>query len=266
MDRIIAILTDFGTSDNYNGVMEGVIRKINKNAKIVYISPEAKNFNIYAGAYLLYTSYKYFSKNTIFLVVIDPGVGTLRKPIIIKTKNYFFVGPDNGVLYPAAKQDGIERIIEIKNEKLYLTKKISNTFHGRDVFAPAAAFLSVGVDLSVFGPSLSEDEINKIEYKTYREGNKICSEIIYIDHFGNIATAIIEFNNHAKISIDNKTFYARRVNTFGESRNKELIIYNNGYGFIEIGINKDDAAAKLNVKEGDRICLEPYLEESFTYF
>lgn len=266
MNKIIAIITDFGTSDNYNGVMEGVIRKINKDVVITYITPEVKKFNIYSGAYLLYTSYKYFKKNTIFLVVVDPGVGTVRKPIIIRTRNYFFVGPDNGVLYPAAKEDGILKIIEIKNEKLYLTKNISRTFHGRDIFATAAAFISTDLDLRVFGPDIAEDEINKIEYKTYTEDGRICGEVIYIDHFGNIATSIREFNNNARILIGPKAFYARRVNTFGESKGNELLIYKNGYGFIEIGINKDDASLKIGVREGDIVCLEPYFQDNFTHF
>ncbi|ARM75864.1 hypothetical protein B6F84_07330 [Acidianus manzaensis] len=264
--RLIGILTDFGISDNYNGVMEGVIRKINKDIEITYITPNAKNFNIYSGAYLLYTSYSFFRRNTIFLVVIDPGVGTTRKVLLIKTKNYIFIGPDNGVLFPAAKQDEIKEIIQVNNNKLYLSKNISNTFHGRDIFATIAAFVSLDVDIHIFGNIISDKEIQKIEYKEFKKDNLTCGEIIYIDHFGNVATSIKDFDTNAKVHINSNIFYARRVNTFGESENKELLIYKNGYGFMEIGINKENASLKLGAKEGDVVCLEGYTQGDFSHF
>jgi len=271
----IAILTDFGIDDNYNGVMEGVIKKINPEVQTVYISGNVKNFNIYAGAYLLYTSFKYFPRDTIFLVVIDPGVGTTRRPIIIKTKNYIFIGPDNGVLYPAAANDGIEKVIEINNNKLYLSKNISNTFHGRDIFAVAAALISIGVEIDIFGRQISHEEIIKIKFDYNISERRICGKIIYIDHFGNVATSIpaniiinnkIKYNQIITFTINNKIKYnARVVKTFGYGNENELILYSNGYFFVEIGINKGSAKDKLNVKEGDEICLEDYTQVDFSH-
>jgi S-adenosylmethionine hydrolase len=271
----IAILTDFGIDDNYNGVMEGVIKKINPEVQTIYISGNVKNFNIYAGAYLLYTSFKYFPRDTIFLVVIDPGVGTTRRPIIIKTKNYIFIGPDNGVLYPAAANDGIEKVIEINNNKLYLSKNISNTFHGRDIFAVAAALISIGVEIDIFGRQISHEEIIKIKFDYNISERRICGKIIYIDHFGNVATSIpaniiinnkIKYNQIITFTINNKIKYnARAVKTFGYGNENELILYSNGYFFVEIGINKGSAKDKLNVKEGDEICLEDYTQVDFSH-
>lgn len=270
----IAILTDFGVNDNYNGVMEAVIRKVNPEARIIYISGNVKNFNIYAGAYLLYTSFKYFPKNTIFLVVIDPGVGTNRRPLIIKTLNYIFVGPDNGVLFQAAEKDGIEKIIEINNPKLYLSNIISNTFHGRDIFSITAAFLSLGVDINIFGKELRIDDINKINLITYKvEDKRICGKVAYIDHFGNIATSIpidavigkIEYNRLIKITVNNSNYMCRFVKTFGYGNENELLIYQNGYFLLEIGINKGNAKDKIDVKEGDEICLEVYTQEDSSH-
>ncbi|MEM0363012.1 MAG: S-adenosyl-l-methionine hydroxide adenosyltransferase family protein [Sulfolobaceae archaeon] len=270
----IAILTDFGVNDNYNGVMEAVIRKVNPEARIIYISGNVKNFNIYAGAYLLYTSFKYFPKNTIFLVVIDPGVGTNRRPLIIKTLNYIFVGPDNGVLFQAAEKDGIEKIIEINNPKLYLSNIISNTFHGRDIFSITAAFLSLGVDINIFGKELRIDDINKINLITYKvEDKRICGKVAYIDHFGNIATSIpieavigkIEYNRLIKITVNNSNYMCRFVKTFGYGNENELLIYQNGYFLLEIGINKGNAKDKIDVKEGDEICLEVYIQEDSSH-
>ena len=268
----IAILTDFGISDNYNGVMEGVIRKINPDANITYITPNAKDFNIYAGAYLLYTSYRYFQKNTIFLTVIDPGVGTKRKAIIVKTRNYYFVGPDNGVLYPAISEDGILKVVQITNPKMFLSKEISNTFHGRDIFSVAAAYLSLNVDMTVFGETINPEELEKIEFNftESKEGSKTvyCGKIIYIDHFGNAATSIkTKIDRNAKVVAKHKgrEYYLNVVRTFGEGKENELLLYNNGYGFLEIGINKGNAAITINANEGDDICLEVYTQGDFSH-
>ncbi|WP_369611483.1 S-adenosyl-l-methionine hydroxide adenosyltransferase family protein [Sulfurisphaera javensis] len=264
----IAILTDFGISDNYNGVMEGVIRKINPYVDITYISPNAKEFNIYAGAYMLYTAYRYFQKGTIFLVVIDPGVGTKRKAIIVKTKNYYFVGPDNGVLYPAIAEDGIQEVIEITNPKMYLSKNISNTFHGRDIFSVTAAYLSLNVKLEVFGNQLEKEKIEKLSFnftETTENNKKIyCGKIIYIDHFGNVATSIkTSIDKRQKILVKHKgkSYEVKIVRTFGQGAENQLLIYSNGYGFLEIGINKGNASIVINANEGDDICLEAYTQE-----
>ncbi|MEM3912232.1 MAG: SAM-dependent chlorinase/fluorinase, partial [Saccharolobus sp.] len=227
----------------------------------------------YAGAYLLYTSFKYFPKNTIFLVVIDPGVGTNRRPLIIKTLNYIFVGPDNGVLFQAAEKDGIEKIIEINNPKLYLSNIISNTFHGRDIFSITAAFLSLGVDITIFGKELRIDEINKINLTYKVEDKRICGKVAYIDHFGNIATSIpteavigkVEYNRLIKITVNNSNYMCRFVKTFGYGNENELLIYQNGYFLLEIGINKGNAKDKIDVKEGDEICLEVYTQEDSSH-
>ncbi|BFI75335.1 hypothetical protein YN1HA_14330 [Sulfurisphaera ohwakuensis] len=264
----IAILTDFGISDNYNGVMEGVIRKINPNVDITYITPNAKEFNIYAGAYLLYTAYRYFKKGTIFLVVIDPGVGTERKALLIKTKNYYFIGPDNGVLYPSVEEDEIEKVIYINNPKLYLSKNISNTFHGRDIFSVAAAYLSLNVDINVFGNEINKNEIEKLSFlfNEMREDKNItyCGKILYIDHFGNVATSIrIKTTKNFKYVLKYKgnEYELFAVKTFGEGEQNKLLLYNNGYGFLEIGINKGNASIVINAKEGEDVCLEVYTQE-----
>jgi len=268
----IAILTDFGISDNYNGVMEGVIRKINPDINISYVTPNAKEFNLYAGAYLLYTSYRYFQKGTIFLTVIDPGVGTKRRALIVKTKNYYFVGPDNGVLYPAISEDGILKIAQITNPRMFLGKEISNTFHGRDIFSVAAAYLSLNVDMSVFGEMINPGELEKLEF-SFRESkndNKVtyCGKIIYVDHFGNVATSIrTNIDKNAKVIARHKDreYKLNVVRTFGESKGKELLLYDNGYGFLEIGINKGNASITINANEGDDLCLEVYTQEDFNH-
>lgn len=269
MRKQIAILTDFGISDNYNGVMEAVIRKFNPEIEITYITPNAKEFNIYSGAYLLYTAYRYFRRGTIFLVVIDPGVGTSRKPLIIRTNNYFFVGPDNGVLFPAANEDQIKSIIWINDPRSYLSKRISNTFHGRDIFAVTAALLSLGVDMNVFGEEISQITNLDFEYKLEKIAEnklKACGKVIYVDHFGNVTTSIridkdLLLNMNGKLTLkDGQEYELHQVKTFGESYGQELLVYKNGYSFIEIGINKSSAFYILNIREGDEVCVEVFTQ------
>ncbi|BCU70566.1 SAM hydrolase/SAM-dependent halogenase family protein [Stygiolobus caldivivus] len=264
MRKQIAILTDFGISDNYNGVMEAVIKRNNPEVEITYITPNAREFSIYGGAYLLYTSYRYFKKGTIFLTVIDPGVGTSRKPIIIKTNNYFFVGPDNGVLYPASNEDGIKEIIAITNPRVYLSKKISNTFHGRDIFAISATLLSLNVDLETFGEKITDLVKLSFDYSLEELSDdkiKACGKVIYVDHFGNIATSIridndLSLGKRGKLLFKGKEIDVHQVRTFGESKSQEILVYKNGYSFIEIGINKGSAFNILGLREGDEICVE----------
>ncbi|RLE51072.1 MAG: hypothetical protein DRJ21_00870, partial [Candidatus Methanomethylicota archaeon] len=136
---IIAILTDFGLRDPYVAIMKGVILSIAPHVKIIDITHEVEKFNVKQGAFILASVVRYFPRNTIYLCVVDPGVGTKRRPIIVETNRSTFVGPDNGILMLAAHSEGILRVIEIRNPK-YMLKGRSSTFHGRDIFAPAAAY------------------------------------------------------------------------------------------------------------------------------
>jgi len=266
MKRTIAILTDYGVSDNYNAVIEAIIKRINPEVEVIYISPEVKAFNIYAGAYLLYTAYKYFRKNTIFLVIVDPGVGSKRKALVVRTNNYYFVGPDNGVLYPAIQEDGIIEVRNITNPRVFLSKEISNTFHGRDIFCVVAGLLSKRVDMEVFGEKVNPSELVKIEYNYRFDGKRLCGKVIYIDHFGNVTLSVRKRDVRIsdKVKLGDKTL--RVVRTFSEGKENELILYENGYGFLEIGINMDNAQRILGTKEGDEICLEVFTQEDSNHF
>src|SRR3989344_9383571 len=172
---MIVILTDFGHSE-YLGVMKGVIYSIKKNTKIVDLSNFVTHHNIKEGAWILYKNYRYFPKNTIFLCVVDPGVGSKRQCMAVKTRNYFFVGPDNGLMYKSAAEDKIISVVKLP------TNNASMTFHGRDVFAKAAAQLDKGAKIETLG--------NKTTIKTkldfYIKGRE--GEIVRIDNFGNIIT------------------------------------------------------------------------------
>lgn len=252
--KSIALLTDFGFADNFIGVMKGVILKINSNINIVDISHAIEPHNITEAAFLLKNSYKYFRKGTIFLTVVDPGVGSERKPIIARTKNYLFVGPDNGVLSLAVKEDGIERIIKIENKRYFL-KPVSDTFHGRDIFAPIAAYLSKGKGPSLFGRTLNSiKQINIPNPKIIR--NRLKGEIIHIDRYGNLVTNIGK--DLFKRFIEKKKFKIKIKNTKIDSvtksyqavrKDQPLAIFGS-FGFLEISINSGSAKKHFNANKG----------------
>jgi len=223
----ISLLTDFGLKNPYVGAIKGVIHSICPESKIIDISHSVKRWNIIEASYILECSYKYFPKDAIFVVVVDPGVGTRRKPIVIKTENYIFVGPDNGVLIRAASMDNILEIHEIKNRR-YMLEKISYTFHGRDIFAPVAAHIACGLDLDKLGPRITKYIDSPIPNPRI-ENNCIKGIIYFIDEFGNIATNIpAAFLDKLKISYGMRL----RVKT---SRGEYLIPFVKSFGYVEVG-------------------------------
>ena len=256
---MITLTSDFGLKDPYAAEMKGVILTINKNAILVDITHDIEKFNIRMGAFILASAAPYFPKGTVHLAVVDPGVGTERHAILVQTKQDFFVGPDNGVLILAAKNQGIEHIYKLTNPKLMLPK-VSSTFHGRDVFAPAAAHLDTDVPPSEFGPEISDavtPEFTKVEQ---RNGSFI-GEVLHVDRFGNIIT-----NINQKEIVDAKTVNVKLQNlslkiafckTYAQAKPQEPIALIGSYGFLEIALNQDSAAERFPVKAGDKIEVTP---------
>ncbi|HHT9144808.1 MAG TPA: SAM hydrolase/SAM-dependent halogenase family protein [Candidatus Wunengus sp. YC61] len=187
--RIITLLTDFGNQDAYVGIMKGIIAGINPFANIVDICHSVPPQDIFGGAYLLYSSYKYFPKKTIHVAVVDPGVGSRRDIVCVETKDYFFLAPDNGLLSFIIQNEKPKGIFRITNNKYFLTSP-SNTFHGRDVFAPVAAHLSLGVKPQQLGNKINQLEQLDIPKPVHRKTGQVEGQIIYIDQFGNLITNI----------------------------------------------------------------------------
>lgn len=186
--RVIALLTDFGRSDSYVGAMKGVILRIAGSATIVDITHDIIHQGIDQAAYLLWNSYRFFPKGTVFVVVVDPGVGSRRKILCVETADYVFLAPDNGVLKYVLKEAGSKRIIAVTNSE-YFAENVSATFHGRDIFAPVAAHLAGGLAATKLGtktiPDIGEEWFPEVgrEKRKRREG-----KILHIDHFGNLIT------------------------------------------------------------------------------
>jgi hypothetical protein len=270
--KTIVLLTDFSVADPYVGMMKGVIYSINKDANIVDLTHEIPKYNVKLAAYILKISYRFFPKNSVFCIVVDPGVGSERKPVIIKSKNYLWVGPDNGVLLPAVIDDGIIEAYEILPEVAGLPE-ISHTFHGRDLFAPAAAYLSLGISPEAIGRRLDLNILTKI--KVPPEKPKVLDEstlevaIFYIDSFGNLVldSPLRDIVNRLGIAEGSKvavlphckektSVIATIVKTFSQVPEGNYAVYEGSYLLAEIAQYMGNASRDLGVMEGDKICVK----------
>ncbi|UCH00402.1 MAG: SAM-dependent chlorinase/fluorinase [Deltaproteobacteria bacterium] len=185
---IITLTTDFGEGDPYVAMMKGVILCINPAARIVDITHQVPAGSIQEGGSIIRDAYKYFSDGTVHVGVIDPGVGGKRRPVVVLANNHFFVGPDNGLFWPVIEKQVNADIIHLK-EKRYWMNKISPTFHGRDIFAPVAAHLSLGLNPFVLGEKI--DDPTTIAYPLpCKKDSDLVGEVIRVDHFGNLITNI----------------------------------------------------------------------------
>jgi S-adenosyl-L-methionine hydrolase (adenosine-forming) len=257
---IITLLTDFGLSDYYVAAMKGVILGRNPAVHLVDISHEISSQNILSAAYVLFGAYDYFPAGTIHLVVVDPGVGSSRRPIVAKAGPYYFVGPDNGVFSFVLRGATNYLAFEITNRSLFATE-ISNTFHGRDIFAPVAAALSLGVPPQEIGKELSTVEM--LPETVQVAPSSVESRIIHIDRFGNCVTGIeravlsngklpqtfLLYAGRSQIR-QQKRFYLEEVT----EPNAPFVIWGSA-GFLEISLPSASAAEQLGLRIGDSVRL-----------
>lgn len=260
---IITLLTDFGLRDSYVAEMKAVILSICPEANIVDISHEVRKFDIQMGAFLLARAARFFPKGTIHLAVIDPGVGTERRPIIVETERSLYVGPDNGLLMLSAHREGIKHIYTIVNRK-YMLREVSRTFHGRDIFSPAAAYLAKGVPPFEFGPEIFDPVMPsfvkpKIISKTTVEG-----VIMHIDDFGNMITNIaldelralgIEEDDTIIIEVGGREFELKLCKAYAEAQLNAPLTIIGSCGFLEISVNQGDASKFFGVNLGEKISI-----------
>ncbi len=258
-NQIFTLTTDFGLKDVYASEIKATILSFYSTAQIVDITHQVKKFDVRSGAYMLASAAPYFPKGTIHIAVVDPDVGSQRRPLIIHTKWGFFVGPDNGLMILAAENQGIKEVREITSRHLMLPY-VSETFHGRDIFAPAAAHLANGVDLEEFGPKVT-DLIRPTFTKLIKEKGRIEGEILHVDDFGNIITNIKydEFNCLGKdllqIELAQHKLQLKLSKTYTTGKAQQLLLLIGSHGYMEIAINQGNAANKLQVKPGDKIYL-----------
>lgn len=240
-------------------MMKGVIKNINPNAAIIDLYHAVQPQSIKEAAFLLATCYKYFPANSIFVCVVDPGVGTKRNIIIVKTKKYFFIAPDNGLISPALKEDPPLKTVLIQNSKYFL-KSVSNTFHGRDIFAPVSAHLSAGVDICDFGKEIkkiAELDVRKLGIK----GDKLCGEVIFVDTFGNLVTNIQESilknfpDDYISITINKKKISGLKSNYLAVKKGKPLAIIGS-FGYLELSLREGNASKYFAAVSGTKVVLK----------
>ena len=239
--------------------MKGVILSICPHARIVDISHEIPKFNVRYGAFILKQAAPYFPEGTIHVAVIDPGVGTKRYPLVIETKRYIFIGPDNGVLTLAAANDGIKQVVKIANEK-YTFIGPSKTFAGREIFTPVAAHIAMGVPIEEIGAKLERFQTLSIPKPTITE-DQIIGEVFVIDSFGNLITNIhssdIEHRakrgQSIKVEVKHLTKELPFVNTYGDVKRGQALTLVGSSNFLEIGINQGNASQAYKAKPRDPV-------------
>ena len=255
---VITLLSDFG--DVYPASMKGVILGIYPDAKIVDISHSIPRHDILTAAFILMISAIYFPSGTVHISVVDPGVGTKRRNIAVKAvshdgKIHYFIGPDNGILIPAANSIGKVEVYEISNEGLY-QKNISCTFHGRDIFAPVGANISKGSRIEKVGGRIFD--FNDIDFGSgIKTKGSIHGKVIYIDSFGNIITNIswelVDFRYGDELEVEK-----RRVifgSSYGFYKEGDPLVLVGSHGFLEIAVNMGNAAIMFGKKQGDEILI-----------
>ncbi len=257
----ITLITDFGLQDEYVGVMKGVMAGINPLANVIDISNTVAAQDTFQAACILNNSYNYFPKGTIHVVVVDPGVGSDRKIICLKTENYLFLAPDNGVLSFVIAKEGSESIREVTNGKFFLPK-LSNTFHGRDIFAPVAAHLSNGVSYKELGEIVDKTNEISLPKPILSPDGKLTAEIVYVDSFGNLITNVNkEVIDRMQVEIERVpiTMGRKRINgicsAYTDVGDNEALAIFGSSGYLEISVNRGSAGDILKLQKGDKLTL-----------
>ena len=254
---LIALLTDFGAADGYPGVMKGVILGIAPGIPLVDLTHEIPPQDVRAAAWVLHTSWRSFPEGSVFLCVVDPGVGSARHPLAFQAGKHIFVGPDNGLFsYVLAEQTTIRAVI-LDNPR-YFPKGASATFHGRDIFAPAAAWLAAGVAIEELGSALAAESLVRFAPPQPRwERDTLVAHCTHIDRFGNILTDVHGAETQAVFAAPSVTLtiaghtITARARTFAEGPEGALFLYLDSSGYLAIARRNGSAAATLALPNAD---------------
>jgi S-adenosylmethionine hydrolase len=256
---LIALTTDFGTSDPFVGIMKGVIASRAPEACVVDVTHGIPPQDVLAGALVLRHAAPYFPPQTIHVGVVDPGVGGTRRALCVETASGFLVGPDNGLLSLAAPVREVRRIIHLTEERFFLSPR-STTFDGRDVFAPVAAALAVGVTPSALGPEVPD--MQRIDLPpVVAEAHALRGQVIYVDHFGNLVTNV-PGEALAALPRQGVSIGIRAARVRGVARSYEAVapgepvVVVNSWGLVEIAVRNGSAQASVGAQVGDSVVVE----------
>ena len=258
----VSFLSDFGLQDDFVGTCHGVIKRIAPQTQIIDVTHGIPAQQILQGALVLASTLPYVPVG-VHLAVVDPGVGSSRRALALRDRDgRLFVGPDNGLLIPAADTAGIDAAHELANPE-YALETISRTFHGRDLFAPAAAHLSLGVSIDELGPPLDPEALVRLDLPQPELGpDKIAATVLYVDSFGNmalnltrehIAEAGIVPGTQVELELGGERFYAVAARTFADARAGDIMLYEDSYRNMSVAISNGNAAEMLRARAGQSL-------------
>ncbi len=249
---MLTLLTDFGTRDVYVGAMKGVIAQINPQLTVVDLTHEVPPQDIAAARFCLMDAYLYFPVGTVHLAIVDPGVGSTRRAIAVQFAKGYLVGPDNGIFGGVLSESTAIAAVELTNSKYWRTPQPSRTFHGRDIFAPVAAYLSCSVPLTQLGESIDPATLVQLDIaKCTVTETSISGSIQYIDHFGNLVTNIPGsdvLGRNWNIEVAGITI--PNCGTYGDVKVGEAIALVGSHGWVEIAVNNENARSQLQMELG----------------
>ena len=262
--RPVCFLSDFGLADDFVGTCKGVMLKIAPGAVVVDLTHEVPGFAVEAGAEILEHATRYMPEDAVYLAVVDPGVGTVRRGLALRTEGgALLVGPDNGLLLPAAEASGgISEAVALTDGRYHLTP-VSNTFHGRDVFAPVAAHLAAGVGPSELGEALDPSSLVRLDPPDViaGDGEGVVTRIISVDRFGNARLSLaqdesgLEYGDELWVDVGDGRMSVRYVETFGSAKAGELMLVPDSHWRLSLAINKGNAAHALALAVGGEVRL-----------
>jgi S-adenosyl-L-methionine hydrolase (adenosine-forming) len=263
---VITFLSDFGLQDDFVGTCHGVIATIAPDARVIDVTHGVRPGHVLQGALVLANTLPYMPAG-VHLAVVDPGVGSSRRALALRDREgRVHVGPDNGLLVPAAERfGGVAEVHELANAE-YSLQPVSRTFHGRDLFSPAAAHLAAGVALGELGPPLDPDELVRLDLPQPEVGqNRIRTVVVVVDRFGNVALNLrrehladveLAAGTRVELTANGDRFFAVFARTFGDAPRGSLIVYEDSYGSLALAVSRGSAAQLLRVEEGSEIVLD----------
>jgi S-adenosyl-L-methionine hydrolase (adenosine-forming) len=260
--RFITFVSDFGLADDFVGTCHGVIKRIAPDAEIIDITHGIPPQRVLQGALILRNTIEYMPVG-VHLAVVDPGVGSSRRPILLEdSAGRLYVGPDNGLLVPAAECAGIEAAHEIANPT-YALESVSRTFHGRDLFSPAAAHLALGVPPAELGPPLGQDALVRLDLpEPIVDEGRAGATVLYVDRFGNIQLNLTRADLDSvgvlpgmrlEVAIGGERYFATAARTFGDARPGEIVLYEDSYRNVAVAINRGSAAQMFAADAGQPV-------------
>lgn len=257
--NFITLTTDFGLTDPYVAEIKGVILQRNPTAQIIDLTHAVAPQDVMGGALTIYSSYQYFPLGTVHLIVVDPGVGSDRAILVASGANYTFVAPDNGILSLFLKNNLLQSIHRIKNKSLF-RRRISSTFHGRDIMGPVAAELAQGLNLKEVGPTVDPKSCVCLDCShSSWENGVLCGKVVHVDHFGNIRTSITrdDLGVEPLLSFEQVEIQGQMINALSSCYSQhspgEMLALIDSAGFVEIAVCQGNAAEILAVHPGDPV-------------